>query len=57
MAFGLEKICAVLAEAGLLGSTKSVEYGGSGLDYTYAIAMAEEMGNCKAVGCPWLWGW
>ena len=47
-----KKICAVLAEAGLLGLTKSVEYGGSGLDYTYAIAMAEEMGHCKSGGVP-----
>ncbi len=40
-----------LGEAGLLGIHKPVEYGGAGLDYSYALVMAEELGhiNCGSV--------
>ena len=31
--------------AGLLGISKPVEFGGMGLDYSYAIVMAEELGH------------
>jgi len=41
-----------LGEAGFLGLTKPTEYGGSGLDYTYSVAMAEEMGNIRCGGVP-----
>lgn len=37
-------------EAGLLGITKPVEYGGLGLDYTYEFAFAEELGHIKCGG-------
>jgi len=32
--------------------TKPTEYGGSGLDYTYSVCMAEEMGNIRCGGVP-----
>src|SRR4029077_6832907 len=37
-----------LGDAGLLGINKPAEYGGMGLDYSYAMVMAEELGhiNC-----------
>ncbi len=40
-----------LGDAGLLGINKPVEYGGAGLDYSYAMVMAEELGhiNCGSV--------
>jgi len=41
-----------LGDAGLLGINKPVEFGGMGLDYSYALVMAEELGNieCGGVG-------
>ena len=41
-----------LGDAGFLGLTKPVEYGGSGLDYTFSVAMAEEMGNVRCGAVP-----
>ena len=40
-----------LGDAGLLGINKPAEYGGMGLDYSYAMVMAEELGhiNCGSV--------
>uniref|UniRef100_A0A915KWS3 Acyl-CoA dehydrogenase/oxidase N-terminal domain-containing protein n=1 Tax=Romanomermis culicivorax TaxID=13658 RepID=A0A915KWS3_ROMCU len=40
-----------LGRAGFLGVDKPIEYGGSGLDFSYCIAVAEELGhvNCGAV--------
>ena len=46
------EICKKLGDAGFLGLTKPVEYGGSGLDYTWSVAMAEEMGNVRCGGVP-----
>ena len=37
---------------GLLGITKPVEYGGLGLDYSYAVAFAEELGRIQCGGVP-----
>jgi len=37
-------------EAGLLGLSKPEKYGGMGLDYSFEIAFAEELGNCRAGG-------
>lgn len=37
-------------EAGFLGITKPVEYGGSGLDYSYNAIWAEELGHIHAGG-------
>jgi len=40
-----------LGDLGLLGLNKPVEYGGQGLDYSYALMMAEELGaiTCGAI--------
>lgn len=47
-----KKICKKLGDAGFLGLTKPVEYGGSGLDYTYSVLMAEETGSIRCGGIP-----
>lgn len=39
-----------LGKEGYLGLTKPVEYGGAGLDYSYALVMAEELGRIPAGG-------
>jgi citronellyl-CoA dehydrogenase len=41
-----------LGELGLLGLTKPEAFGGAGLDYSYAMAMAEALGHthCGGVG-------
>ncbi len=41
-----------LGELGLLGITKPTEYGGMGLDYSYSVAFAEELGRCTCGGVP-----
>src|SRR5437763_2451364 len=41
-----------LGDLGVLGLTKPVEFGGQGLDYSYALAMAEELGNITCGGVP-----
>jgi citronellyl-CoA dehydrogenase len=41
-----------LGNLGLLGLTKPEEYGGAGLDYSYAMAMAEALGNIHCGGVP-----
>jgi citronellyl-CoA dehydrogenase len=41
-----------LGDLGFLGLTKPVEYGGQGLDYSYALMMAEELGNIKSGSVP-----
>ncbi len=43
-------------DMGLLGLTKPEEYGGSGLDYSYSVAAAEELGRCKVGGIPMAMG-
>ncbi len=37
---------------GLLGINKPVEFGGLGLDYSYSVAFAEELGRCNCGGVP-----
>ena len=39
------KLFKKLGDAGLLGVTKPVEFGGLGLDYSYSVALAEELGT------------
>jgi citronellyl-CoA dehydrogenase len=39
-------------EAGLLGLKYPEKYGGAGLDYSYSVAMAEELGNIRGGGVP-----
>jgi len=41
-----------LGNLGFLGLTKPVEYGGQGLDYSYSMVMAEELGNIHCGGVP-----
>ncbi|RZL89640.1 MAG: acyl-CoA dehydrogenase [Variovorax sp.] len=41
-----------LGGLGLLGLNKPEEYGGAGLDYSYAMAMAEALGHVSCGGVP-----
>src|SRR5215467_11737280 len=41
-----------LGKLGFLGLNKPVEYGGQGLDYSYAMVMAEELGGITCGGVP-----
>ena len=44
-AFPAHEVFKKLGKLGLLGVNKPEEYGGMGLDYSYAMAMAEELGH------------
>ncbi len=50
--FPAQEVFKKLGDLGLLGICKPVEYGGSGLDYSYAIAFAEELGRIHCGGIP-----
>jgi len=41
-----------LGNLGFLGLNKPVEFGGQGLDYSYAVMMAEELGAIRCGGVP-----
>jgi len=41
-----------LGQVGLLGVKYPEEYGGLGLDFSYAMVVAEELGRCHAGGVP-----
>ena len=41
-----------LGDGGFLGPTRQPQYGGLGLDYSYSIAIAEELGNIRCGGVP-----
>ncbi len=41
-----------LGEGGFLGPTRDPAYGGLGLDYTFSMAIAEELGSIRAGGVP-----
>ena len=49
--FPAKEVFKKLGDLGMLGITKPIEYGGLGLDYSYGIVFAEEMGriNCGGV--------
>ncbi len=49
--FPAHELFGKLGELGLLGITKPEEYGGMGLDFSYSLVMAEELGaaHCGAV--------
>ena len=49
--FPAHEVFRKLGQLGLLGLTKPEAYGGSGLDYSYAVVMAETLGhiNCGAI--------
>uniref|UniRef100_A0A6Q2X7V7 Acyl-CoA dehydrogenase 6 n=1 Tax=Esox lucius TaxID=8010 RepID=A0A6Q2X7V7_ESOLU len=50
--FPAHKVFKILGNAGFLGVNKPVEYGGLGLDFSYSIAMSEELGNIRCGGIP-----
>ncbi len=50
--FPAHEVFRKLGQLGLLGLTKPEEYGGSGLDYSYAMAMAEALGHIECGGIP-----
>uniref|UniRef100_A0A3Q3XP80 Uncharacterized protein n=1 Tax=Mola mola TaxID=94237 RepID=A0A3Q3XP80_MOLML len=50
--FPAHKVFKVLGNAGFLGVNKPVEYGGLGLDFSYSMAVAEELGNIRCGGVP-----
>src|SRR4030088_2830437 len=41
-----------LGALGFLGLNKPIEFGGQGLDYSYALMMAEELGTIRCGGVP-----
>uniref|UniRef100_A0A8C5R5R5 Acyl-CoA dehydrogenase 6 n=2 Tax=Leptobrachium leishanense TaxID=445787 RepID=A0A8C5R5R5_9ANUR len=50
--FPAHQIFKILGQAGILGVSHPTEYGGSGLDFSYTIAVAEELGNIRCGGVP-----
>ena len=50
--FPAHKVMKKLGEHGFLGATMPEQYGGLGLDYSYAVAIAEELGHIKNGGVP-----
>jgi citronellyl-CoA dehydrogenase len=50
--FPAHEVFKKLGNLGLLGLTKPEEYGGAGLDYSYAVAMAEALGHIDCGGVP-----
>lgn len=50
--FPAHEVFKKLGNLGMLGLTKSEEYGGAGLDYSYAMAMAEALGHIDCGGVP-----
>ena len=51
-AFPAHELFKKLGDLGFLGLNKPVEFGGQGLDYSYALMMAEELGAIKCGGVP-----
>ncbi|RGE45368.1 acyl-CoA dehydrogenase [Comamonas testosteroni] len=50
--FPAHKVFKGLGDLGLLGLTKPEAYGGSGLDYSYSLMMAETLGHIRCGGVP-----
>ena len=50
--FPIHDVFKKMGDLGLLGVTKPVEFGGMGLDYSYGMVMAEEMGRVHCGGVP-----
>ena len=48
--FPAHEVMKTLGNAGLLGISKPVEYGGLGLDFSYEIAAVEELGRLQSPG-------
>ena len=51
-AFPAHALFKKLGDLGFLGLNKPVDYGGQGLDYSYAMVMAEELGGITCGGVP-----
>ena len=50
--FPAHQVMKLFGDAGLLGLKYSEEFGGADLDYTYSVAMAEELGEIACGGVP-----
>ena len=50
--FPAHEVFKKLGNLGLLGLTKPEAYGGAGLDYSYAMVMAETLGHIRCGGVP-----
>ena len=50
--FPAKELFRKMGALGLLGLTKPAEYGGSGLDWSYAAVMAETLGHVRCGGVP-----
>ena len=50
--FPAHEVFKKLGDAGLLGIHKPTEFGGMGLDYSYALSMAEELGHIECGSVP-----
>lgn len=50
--FPIHDVFRKMGDLGLLGITKPTEYGGMGLDYSYGMVAAEEMGRIHCGGVP-----
>jgi citronellyl-CoA dehydrogenase len=50
--FPAHEVFKQMGQLGLLGLTKPEAYGGSGLDYSYSVAMAETLGHIECGGVP-----
>ena len=54
--FPAKEVFKKMGNAGLLGLNKPVEFGGMGLDYSYALVLAEELGGITCGGVPMAMG-
>lgn len=52
----LHEVFRKAGQLGLLGINKPVEYGGLGLDFSYVVVAAEELGRAQAGGIPFAIG-
>ena len=50
--FPAHEVFKKLGDAGFLGITRAPEYGGMGLDWSYTLVMAEELGHIRCGGVP-----
>ncbi|MCP3960439.1 MAG: acyl-CoA dehydrogenase [bacterium] len=50
--FPAHEVFKKLGDAGFLGITRAPEYGGMGLDWSYSMVMAEELGHIRCGGVP-----
>uniref|UniRef100_UPI00398E5E79 probable acyl-CoA dehydrogenase 6 n=1 Tax=Pristiophorus japonicus TaxID=55135 RepID=UPI00398E5E79 len=50
--FPAHTVFKLLGQAGFLGINRPTEYGGLGLDFSYNIAVAEELGSIRCGGIP-----